>query len=161
MDPLPTVPDMRAIIGEQKAKPSKSEREFILPSGIVPRSGLALHGGRSKRSAAGAHGLTELLPFLRCHLLPSLHHVAPPAHGRSRAAAEAAEQDLAEDQQPKRLPVANGMQAKQGRHEPIPQAHNDQAKDGCEDDRKQSEPYSSQDSIAFHVFWPHGFVNSS
>jgi hypothetical protein len=44
------------------------------------------------------------------------------------------------------------MQAKQGRHEPIPQAHNDQAKKGCEDGRKQREPYSSQDSIAFHVF---------
>src|SRR5437660_12640961 len=69
---------------------------------------------------ATTHPFAELLPFFGSHLLPALHHPTPPVHVRSRPAAEASEEDLAQDQQSQRLPERNGMPAEDWRDEPVP-----------------------------------------
>src|SRR5439155_6652484 len=86
------------------------------------RLNLLLSGRRAKMPAT-THPFAELLPFFGSHLLPALHHPTPPVHVRSRPAAEASEEDLAQDQQSQRLPERNGMPAEDWRDEPVPQTH--------------------------------------
>src|SRR5215469_10212547 len=68
--------------------------------------------------------LTKLLAFFGRHLLPPLHPAAAPAPAPrpvlAGPASKAAEQNLAQDQKPQRLPEGDQPQAKKGWHQPVP-----------------------------------------
>ena len=57
-----------------------------------------------------------------------------PAHVATVPAMEPSKQDLAQDQNPYRLPEADSMPAEKSRHEPIPQPHHHKAK-YCDEQR--------------------------
>ncbi len=85
------------------------------------------------------HGVTKLLALLGRHLFPAFEHTVAPVHAMAVAAAEAAEQEFAQEEQTHGLPVADLVQAKQGRHEPVPQPHDDKAQENgeCQCDHRE------------------------
>src|SRR5262249_18157585 len=64
-------------------------------------------GGRPRRTTAASDALTNLLAFLGRHLFPPLHHAVPPVPAVTGSASNPAEEDLAEDQDTRRLPEAD------------------------------------------------------
>src|SRR5215471_7168552 len=82
---------------------------------------------RSPECARAAEALAELLALFRRHLPPALHHAATPVGPGSPATSKAAEENLAEDQDADGLPERDPMPAEKRRHEPIPEAHDDEA----------------------------------
>lgn len=77
----------------------------------------------------------QLFPLFRSHALPVLATLLPAA---MTAAAETAEEDLAQQQNPHGLPIVDLPCAKeQGGHQPVPQEHDQPAEGGDTDDNQQ------------------------
>jgi hypothetical protein len=88
-------------------------------------------------------------------------------HSAGTVAAESAEKNPAERQQPKPLPEGNLRPAEERRQHPIPQtqhylaANEDKERqaNGSEDENESPSP--SPAHVSYHVSVPHAFVNSS
>src|SRR5882724_13193119 len=82
-------------------------------------------------SAAAPAG-AEFLAFFGRHLVPALGHAALPRPRWRAGTAEAAEQDLTQDEQAESLPEGDGTSANHLRHQVVPQLHHDEA-EHCSD----------------------------
>src|SRR6185437_4558932 len=94
---------------------------------------------------ASAHASAKLLPLFLAHPGPALFHMLLPVASSATAAMEPAKQNLREDQQSQPLPVGDGVQAENPRHQPIPQVHDDEAEDrrGNHDKRNHFQNFSN------------------
>src|SRR5215469_11554364 len=84
--------------------------------------------GRSfELTSAALQALSKLVALFGRHLLPALHHSVTPVPRRwSRAAAQAAEQNSAQDQDAQGLPEGDSWASKQARHQPVPEDHHEE-----------------------------------
>src|SRR6516225_8166518 len=91
------------------------------------------------------------------HLLPALHHAAPPMHARPPA--KPSEEDLAQNEQTEGLPEADAVPSEKRRRQPVPQTHHHQAEHGDADDYQQRDFQYPNDPVSSHTF-SYPFVNS-
>src|SRR5580698_5741663 len=100
--------------------------------------------------------LLERLTLFRRHLHPALCHAVAPMMAVPMVvhAAEAAEEDPAQDQQPEGLPVAEGLQAEDRRHQPVPQAHGDVSEQERGERAEYQEHDALQDPVPFASAFP-------
>src|SRR5579862_2676757 len=118
------------------------------------RSGSRLRIWRCHPAPAITKALTEFFPFLRRPLSPTVPHAMKPAPASACRTAESPEQDFAQDDQAYGLPVANQFQSKEGRHQPIPQAHDYEPKPGKHGNKQHCEQHKFHDAknvMAFHL----------
>src|SRR5580704_11768623 len=125
--------------------PRATSLELISFSGANPnhkkaclRSGSGLGLWRCHPAPAGTQPLAKFFPFFGSALLPAAAHATPVSAPPSRTA-ESTEEELAQDDQSHRLPVANQFQSKEARHQPVPQAHDHQPKSGNHAKKQQRE----------------------
>src|ERR1035438_3160123 len=106
----------------------------------------------NSRLAARMHPLPELLSLRRSHLVIALGHAPPPIPAaRPSMPAKTAKQDPAQNQQSECLREADGMPAKNGGRQPVPQLHHDQSKYPYRDHSERGEFQSSCEPSAFHI----------
>src|SRR5260370_7785554 len=74
------------------------------PAGCLHRSRIARFLCYHVGATAAEHTLAEFFPFLGSHLLPAVAHPASPVSAVAWPAAKSSEQELAQDQNPERLP---------------------------------------------------------
>src|SRR5258707_4117336 len=81
---------------------------------------LALAGGWAE-APTFAHALRESFPLFRCHVLAALFHTMAETGVTGTVQSKSAEEDPAQQQNPKRLPEGNRAPAEELRQQPIPQ----------------------------------------
>lgn len=92
------------------------EHDFIAYCSLL----LALAGGWAE-APTFAHALPESFPLFRRHVLTALLHATAEIGATGTVQSKSAEEDPAQQQNPKRLPEGNWAPAEELRQQPIPQ----------------------------------------
>src|SRR5882762_6755049 len=117
------------------------------------RSGVRLGDRCASLPAAMAHAFAEFLAFLGRHLLPALHHLAPPRHA-ARPRPKSSEQQAAEDHESQRLPERNQPESEERRHQEVPQVHDHKPKGSEAEGYEGCDFQCSKYPVPFHVRCP-------